>query len=105
MVVTGRYDDGEHRTRVLVETDGREVRFDVADIPDDTYGYSRADRVLVRADAPIDPRARVGLWQRPEDYRWLVRLFAEAGVGDAEVGRVLAAVRAGMGTKEFRFVY
>ncbi|MCX6401777.1 MAG: hypothetical protein NTX33_17835 [Propionibacteriales bacterium] len=105
MVITGRYDDGEHRTNVLVEDHGREVRFDVADIPDDTYGYSRAERVLVGANLPIDPRDRVGLWQRPDDYRWLVRVFAEAGLGDAEVGRVLAAVRAGMGTKEFRFVF
>ncbi len=105
MVIAGRYDDQEHRTRVVVETEGREVRFDVVDIPDGTYGYSRAERELVRAGAPVDVRNRVGLWDRPEDYRWLVRLFAEAGVGDAQVGRVLAAVRAGMGTKEFRFVF
>lgn len=105
MVITGRYDDGKHRTNVLVEDHGREVRFDVADIPDGTYGYSRADRVLVRAGSPIDPGERVGLWQRPDDYRWLVQVFAEAGVGEAQIGRVLAAVRAGMGTREFRFVF
>ncbi|WP_146207242.1 hypothetical protein [Nocardioides silvaticus] len=107
-MISGRYDDDAHRTHVLVETEGREIRFDVVDIPDDTYGYSRADRELVAAGAPAyasQPDGRVGLWARPGSYRWLVERFAEAGVGDAEASRVLAAVRSGMGSKEFRFVY
>ncbi|NHA01681.1 hypothetical protein G5V59_23350 [Nocardioides sp. W3-2-3] len=73
MVVTGLHDEHEHRTRVQVEAEGREIAFDVAEVPDGTYGYSRAERFLVRARAPIDPTRRVGLWQRPEDYRWLVQ--------------------------------
>ena len=107
-VVTGRHDDDAHRTHVRVETEGREIRFDVVDVPDGTYGYSRPDRDLVRAGAPSypsDPADRVGLWAQPDSRRWLVERFAEAGVGDAETSRVLAAVRAGMGAREFRFVY
>jgi len=107
-VVTGVHDDEAHRTEVLVETEGRVIRFDVVDIPDGTYGYSRAERELVRAGAPsysFEPDGRVGLWARPGSYRWLVERFAEVGVGDAEASRVLAAVRSGMGSREFRFVY
>lgn len=101
-VVSGRHAVDEHRTEVLVETEGRQVRFDVVEIPDGTYGYSRADRELAQAGGPS---SRVGLWARPGSYRWLVEEFARAGVGDAQVSRVLAAVRSGMGADEFRFVY
>ncbi|KAB2809524.1 hypothetical protein ACIRN4_11335 [Pimelobacter simplex] len=101
-VISGRHSDDEHRTQVLVETEGRQVRFDVVEIPDGTYGYSRAERELAEAGGPS---VRVGLWAQPASYRWLVEVFAGAGVGDAQVSRVLAAVRAGAGTKEFRFVY
>ncbi len=101
-VVEGHHDDHEHRTQVVVETEGRTLRFLVVEIPDGTYGYSRSERELVD---PADPSRRVGLWVRPDAYRWLVGLLAGAGVGDAEASRVLAAIRAGMGSREFRFVY
>ncbi|TQK72586.1 MULTISPECIES: hypothetical protein [unclassified Nocardioides] len=102
VVVSGRHSEEEHRTEVLIEAEGRQVRFDVVEIPDGTYGYSRAERELAE---PGMQSSRVGLWAQPASYRWLVALFARAGVGDAQVPRVLAAVRAGTGTREFRFVY
>ena len=88
-VVTGRYSDDEHRTHVLVETEGRQVRFDVVDIPDGTYGYSRADRELVLpgSPTPVDPADRVNLWARPGSYRWLVQRLVDAGVADVEASR------------------
>lgn len=107
-VVEGRFSASEHRMHVVVDTEGARIRFAVADLPDGTYGYSRPDRELVLPDAPAHPAdggRRVGLWTRPDSYRWLVERFADAGVGDAEVQRVLAAVRAGIGAEEFRFVY
>lgn len=101
-VVAGRRSETDHRCEVVVETEGRHVRFDVIAIPDGTYGYSRAEHELAEAGAPS---SRVGLWARPDSHRWLVGQLAAAGVGDAEASRVLAAVRAGIGAKEFRFVY